>query len=289
MFSNFVALIKKPYAADILTILLLVIILFLLGRYVPFEKSVIPTTSGQQNLNFAYPIRLLGNIFYPNDIDECLFNPQASGCGVIYDKNIVPYEEVRSLVEVAILVVGSAVVILFHSLGAALYIAKRPEYEKILHIETTATISSSIYELITSQLVRWLVSEGLLGLLFSVGLESAIVYLLKEKLSTPRPIYYALQKWSSVYPVDRQGFLAQASRSFPSGHSGSAAAVFGYCIILLVHDSKSWCRASACQMRISWLAIWVMLIFIFYVGATRIKDYWHFSGDVVGKFKSQLY
>ena len=167
-----------------------------------------------------------------------------------------------------------------------MYISKRPEYDKLQHSETSSTIRyhNWLCEVLSSELFKWLLFEAALGLIIAAGLESAIVYLLKEKLSTPRPIYYAMQKWASIYPAERQGYLAQASRSFPSGHAGSAAAVFGYNILLLVQDSKSWCRASSVQMQLAWTTIFLQLIFIFYVGGTRIKDYWHFSGDVIGRF-----
>ena len=77
---------------------------------------------------------------------------------------------------------------------------------------------------------------------FSLAIASAfqaIICLgLKRYVGAPRPNYFALSTWASIFPLDRLKDAQSARFSFPSGHSATAAAGLGLLIMVLLRDIK---------------------------------------------------
>ena len=57
-------------------------------------------------------------------------------------------------------------------------------------------------------------------------------------VGAPRPNYYALQAFTSVFETDRAGIKSNMHYSFPSGHSTSTMSAFGYVCLLWMWDAK---------------------------------------------------
>ena len=124
--------------------------------------------------------------------------------------------------------------------------------------------------------------EAILGLLCASMYQMFTINMFKEFIRAPRPIYYALQLWSSIDKISRAEFLGTSTRSFPSGHSGTAASGLGYIICLTLRDAYnirdnspivSSILGQTCTLLLFCVVIWV--------GATRVTDYWHFQHDVI--------
>jgi membrane-associated phospholipid phosphatase len=175
-----------------------------------------------------------------------------------------------------------------------------------------------------------LVYEPTAGLLISLAFQGIICLGLKRFVGAPRPNYYALTAWASVYS-NRETDAVSAMMSFPSGHSSTAAAGLGYVVLVLLDDirklkAKHWrlsfyssnCSSnsssnnaqitsispltglnneeeemqrnpgsSSCDTvsLILFFSLIIMLCvsLILWIGASRIKDYYHFAPDVIGK------
>ena len=161
------------------------------------------------------------------------------------------------------------------------------------------------------------------------SIAQAIICLgLKRYVGEPRPNYYALTAWSSVYPSDRMKEAESARMSFPSGHAATAAGGLVLLILVLLTDIK-YLRRKHKRMRASStyigtgsvgtgtgtgpgieepnderhcshltdtvfiitffsLLIFLSVCLVLWVGGSRIKDYFHFPGDVVGASRLNL-
>jgi membrane-associated phospholipid phosphatase len=124
--------------------------------------------------------------------------------------------------------------------------------------------------------------EAILGLLCASMYQMFTINMFKEFIRAPRPIYYALKLWSSIDSSNRGEYFGTSTRSFPSGHSGTAASGLGYLICLVLRDAynirdanpiMSSILGQSCTMLLFCIVIWV--------GATRVTDYWHFQHDVI--------
>lgn len=60
----------------------------------------------------------------------------------------------------------------------------------------------------------------------------------KLLIGAPRPIYFALKIYSSIYSADRESLDFTSDTSFISGHASSAATVLSYVAILLLADIR---------------------------------------------------
>ena len=169
-----------------------------------------------------------------------------------------------------------------------------------------------------------LIYEPSVSLAIASAFQGIICLGLKRYVGAPRPNYYALSAWASIYPdpADRFKDLQSARFSFPSGHAATAAAGLGILILVLLKDVKKLRRK--CKQMISnpndinnlnlnlnsnfaskgdqedlkrnantTDAVYLMILFsllimlsvclIFWIGGSRIKDYYHFAPDVIGK------
>lgn len=138
-------------------------------------------------------------------------------------------------------------------------------------------------------------------ILWSYVLASLITNCAKNYVGRPRPNFYEMCKYDGTgCTVD----VADAFRSFPSGHSSSAMSTFG---LICIHFSENvllqlrghkvpWERLDTSEYGWLWNlflrltttigspAIIVALIpglFAFFVICSRIHDYWHFAGDAL--------
>jgi membrane-associated phospholipid phosphatase len=124
---------------------------------------------------------------------------------------------------------------------------------------------------------------AIIGLLLCLGYQAILVDYLKEKVSAPRPIYYSLQIFSSIHASARSDYEATSHRSWPSGHSSTAAACLGYTMLVLLCDSYELMQTGY-RHGLSKALVYIslgLLLLVLYIGATRIVDYWHFAHDVI--------
>ena len=162
-----------------------------------------------------------------------------------------------------------------------------------------------------------LLYEPSAGLAISLVFQGIICQALKRYVGAPRPNYYALSAWASVYD-NRAVDAISARMSFPSGHSATAAAGLGFVVLVLLNDvrklkSRHWKQSmqdsfsvsistasvvptgmDGAEDRVPKICDTVVLIVTFtlvsmlcvcvalMIGASRIRDYFHFAPDVIG-------
>jgi len=161
------------------------------------------------------------------------------------------------------------------------------------------------------QLTFWflLLWEPLIGLAVALAFSAIITTALKRFVGAPRPIYLALDAWTSIYPIERERYIAFKHESFPSGHASTAAAGLGFLSVVLLTDVRqirkkirSYCYSRILRGRVGGgitnqsnlnrsnlillMVIYILFVIlsgslIFWIGATRITDYRHFAADVV--------
>ena len=250
---------------------------------IEFDKTVVPTIGGQDNVNFAYPIQISGEHFFPSQITACVNGePGASNCSLLFDIDLLPESEVSYDCLMVFLAILSVTTLLLHSSGVlnSFYNIYYGNFRNRRRSCSNGTLA------LTFVAIFW---EVFVGLFFAVGMENAIEYLIRHKVASPRPNYYALKLWASIDPVGRLYYLGSSCRSFPSGHAASCGSILGYCALVLIQDASVLSAPSMrlpCRwvvLRVVWLVVWLLLLTTFFVGATRIKDYWHFSSDVIGE------
>lgn len=162
-----------------------------------------------------------------------------------------------------------------------------------------------------------LLYEPSFALAVSSAFQAIIVLGLKRYVGAPRPNYYALVAWTSVYVSDRAKDAASARFSFPSGHSATAAGGLGVLILVLLRDIKHLKRRydraamssgyspipsnpnatriedidsisnvtdTVIMIVIFTLLVMLSVCLVIWIGGSRIKDYYHFAPDVIGTF-----
>ncbi|CAM9244085.1 unnamed protein product [Chrysoparadoxa australica] len=108
-----------------------------------------------------------------------------------------------------------------------------------------------------------------LGCVAGVGTTAVVTEYTKVIIGRPRPNYLALQQM--------EGYETESIKSFPSGHASCSMASLGYMTfiawgdILSTHRNKSTIKV--------YMAV-PPLILAFWIGLTRIRDYWHHHDDV---------
>ena len=95
-----------------------------------------------------------------------------------------------------------------------------------------------------------LLYEPTAGLGVTLVFDAIIILALKRFVGAPRPNYYALSAWASVYS-DRSTNGLSAYMSFPSGHASTAAAGLGFVALVLMTDvqklkAKHWRDMECC-------------------------------------------
>ena len=87
--------------------------------------------------------------------------------------------------------------------------------------------------------------EGVSGCLVSSAYQAILCIVFKWYVGEPRPIYYALKAWASIYPVERYHLGRSSHMSFPSGHSSTATGSLIYVALLLAFDALQLQRSLA--------------------------------------------
>ncbi|CAM9310382.1 unnamed protein product, partial [Laminaria digitata] len=121
-------------------------------------------------------------------------------------------------------------------------------------------------------------SELLLGLGLCLGLALTLTDGIKKGVGRPRPNYFALRAAMEYSGGRLSSLKGESIRSFPSGHSSMTMA--GTLYVTLV----CWAELSrSAAARKGWLrSIYACVCFCppliaFWVGVTRVRDYWHFQ------------
>ena len=71
--------------------------------------------------------------------------------------------------------------------------------------------------------------------------------------------------------------------SFVSGHSSMAWQSAMFCVLYIQSQMRSW-NATPHQILFIPLAQLLIIILAYFTSLTRVKDYWHHPGDVIGKY-----
>ena len=71
--------------------------------------------------------------------------------------------------------------------------------------------------------------------------------------------------------------------SFVSGHSSMAWQSAMFCVLYIQSQMRSW-NATSHQILFIPLAQLLIIILAYFTSLTRVKDYWHHPGDVIGKY-----
>jgi membrane-associated phospholipid phosphatase len=140
-------------------------------------------------------------------------------------------------------------------------------------------LPSPLWSAFTYKFWLFMTYESMLALIYSSTYQTIVMEYIKSSVGAPRPIYHALNIWASV-GFNRQGWLTESHRSFPSGHSSTISSGMGIVILLMLHDAYQIQSYSPAAAKI--LAHISVLPFslIIHVGISRIRDYWHFPIDV---------
>ena len=71
--------------------------------------------------------------------------------------------------------------------------------------------------------------------------------------------------------------------SFVSGHSSMAWQSAMFCVLYIQSQMRNW-NPSSHQILFIPLAQLLIIILAYFTSLTRVKDYWHHPGDVIGKY-----
>eukprot|EP00904_Undaria_pinnatifida_P004727 jgi/Undpi1/14255/HiC_scaffold_9.g03904.m1 len=122
--------------------------------------------------------------------------------------------------------------------------------------------------------------------LLGLGVCLALAHLLndgiKKGVGRPRPNYFALRAVVDYSGGKLTSIKETSIKSFPSGHSAmSMAGTFYVTLVCWGYLSRSAAaRKGWLRSILAWLSFCPPLI-AFWVGVTRVRDYWHFQDDVV--------
>ena len=138
-----------------------------------------------------------------------------------------------------------------------------------------------------AEIYKWKIAfDKLVAYGVAYMLQDFVVSFGKHYVGAFRPNFYAGCGWDNDIGICTVDF-DKGRRSFPSGHSSSAAVVFVY-LILAMNDIRANLRSqNNVPIVIDKLLFAVTLLsaFVFlYVGCTRIHDFWHHPEDVIAGF-----
>jgi len=125
--------------------------------------------------------------------------------------------------------------------------------------------------------------DAMVGLLGSWFLMIIWTGVFKNIIGYPRPNYYALAAYGKLHHTS--GPLGTMNRSFPSGHSSESMTGMAFITFILLEDVKllhlqNKLIDGLCRSVVYVLAIAPLLVAC-WVGATRVRDFFHFPVDVV--------
>lgn len=181
-------------------------------------KLAIPTVQNENyetiglNPLYGHPIQLKGHLCWPADLNNCLLQPSSSDpcCTELYDKDATIEQTVSDgelMLTVALLSIG--VLVLRCGLWHIFTVRQRdPSYSNQL------TQAQLVVDKRFWLKILW---DSFIALGISVILTFIITEYVKAAVGAPRPIYYAMQLFSSVHNTDRKDFegaLAEITNSY---------------------------------------------------------------------------
>jgi len=120
------------------------------------------------------------------------------------------------------------------------------------------------------------------ALLLSFSCHFLVVVIAKKVTGRPRPNCLAYGEYNAATGQFQapEHTVWDAFESFPSGHSSAAFNVLLYCSLYMVQRFK----IAADPLNSGWKIVLSSLptLVAFWVGITRIRDYWHNTEDVLG-------
>jgi membrane-associated phospholipid phosphatase len=273
---------------------------------IPSVQNATFHTIGMNPL-YSHPIKLNSHLCWPADLNACLLQGSSSNgpcCTELYDKDAIVEMSVTDVELVVIVVlIAVAYLVLRCWLWQAYTTHCQKEAGQQLH-EKSINVDKRFW-----RKVLW---DSLLALVICQIITYIITDYVKEAVGAPRPIYYALKLFTSVYNSDRSvlegmyflasrrycscvlkvthcidhcsiAFVDNAQLSFPSGHASMSLSGLGLPSLFCFMDSL--------KFRSKYPIISLLLIFVsltplvvaFYIGITRVSDMWHFAWDVLGK------
>jgi len=119
-----------------------------------------------------------------------------------------------------------------------------------------------------------------LGLSLTCGL--FFIGVAKRLVGRPRPNFFALVAYASTSRAPRSHLEIVAHESFPSGHAGATMAAMLFLSLCVLRDYRNgYCRYLPRPLSLFvWIAAALPVFYSFWVGVTRIFDYWHSFDDV---------
>lgn len=173
-------------------------------------KLAIPTVLDESfntigsNPLYGYPIQLNGHSCWPADLNMCLQQPSSLDpcCTELYDKE-ANIEQTVSDGELMLIITCVSIGVLV--LRCVMWQAVTSRHEKKQQrLRTERPNSEQSEEIHVDKRFWWKVLwDSLLALAISVIMTFIITDYVKEAVGAPRPNYYALQLFSSVYHSDR--------------------------------------------------------------------------------------
>ena len=248
-----------------------------------FNSLDITSISLANNTDFSYPMRVKSSLCWPKQLLTCIeaqSNASLSKklvkedgklmacCTALWDPSSVPYQTVD----------GDDLV--FYGLTVpALLLTARVFFWWLGSFRLS---SAEMLPMLTWRFWLFLWWESILTLVFASTYQTVLMEFIKSSVGAPRPIFHALNIWASV-GLGRAPWRHEAHRSFPSGHSATAASGLGIVMILLMRDAHFLLDSHPLIGKaVAHVAVLPFAVTV-YVGITRIRDYWHFPVDVTGK------
>ena len=253
-----------------------------------FNTLEIASISLANNTDFSYPMRVRGSICWPKQLLTCIEAKSNSSlskkfikedskltacCSALWDPSSAPYQTID----------GDDLVYYGLVLPAVMLAAR----VFCWWVASFRLSSSAMLPMLNARFWLFLLWESLLSLVFASTYQTLLMEFVKASVGAPRPIFHALNIWASV-GMDRAHWKHEAHRSFPSGHSATAASGLGIVMVLLLRDALFLLDAHQLAAKaIAHLAVIPFAVTV-YVGISRIRDYWHFPVDVTGEMLHSL-
>jgi len=237
--------------------------------------TVYNATSGMSAMNpqYGYPIKLNGFKCSPFDLDisicgdEMLTSSPSQCCEELFDKNSWPDETLSSL--------DNYLLLTFTTL--ALMIIRLLLWRFVYDSKQYSSIAS------TADKRFWILAfwDNIVALLAASVFAALLTNYAKQLIGSPRPCYYALQIYSSLYS-SRAELEDTSNTSFVSGHAASSATVLGYELVAFLADIQYFRDHQPSVVFAVTQLMLVPITLVAWIGYCRIKDCWHFEADVVG-------
>jgi len=257
MFSEGLSLKAKrnDSAMSVASELCVIVLIFLISNgftsTMVLKKREIPQVSYTGNMfvnssDLSFPVYLKGATCTAEVLLECVPDSTEKCCEALFDANHAGPEESFSIYEALAVTFGLPLV----------YFGTR---------SFAVGLSQTILDV-----------SGL-GLAYTVSLFFTGVA--KRLVGRPRPNFYALVAYASNSKANHSHLATVAYESFPSGHAASTSTLSFFLTFCLWRDIRRFNAAKPFSLLL-WIASLCPVLIAFWIGLTRIHDYWHFFDDV---------